>query len=240
MTMSYKEREKMYTVYKHTSPSGKVYIGITSLNIEKRWNNGKGYKDCTLFNNAIKKYGWNNFKHEIIAEGLQKEEACKMECELINKYKSKGISYNCSVGGELTAYGCIRSDDFRKKLSIANKGKKLSEETKKKLSENHKGKTPTVTPSVIEGRKKTAQKLKGRYFSAEHREKLSEAKKGKRLGDENPKSIKIFCKTNETIYAGISDAARNLQLDASSICKVCRGKLKHYKGYVFEYVGDVV
>ena len=33
-----------YCVYKHTSPSGKVYVGITKLKPKYRWNNGKGYK----------------------------------------------------------------------------------------------------------------------------------------------------------------------------------------------------
>jgi hypothetical protein len=33
---------KKYTVYKHISPSNKVYIGITTeININKRWKNGK-------------------------------------------------------------------------------------------------------------------------------------------------------------------------------------------------------
>lgn len=36
---------KSYTVYKHTSPSGKVYIGITCRKPEYRWNHGKGYKE---------------------------------------------------------------------------------------------------------------------------------------------------------------------------------------------------
>ena len=36
---------KLYYVYKHTSPSGKVYIGITSKHPpERRWANGNGYK----------------------------------------------------------------------------------------------------------------------------------------------------------------------------------------------------
>lgn len=30
-----------YTVYKHTSPNGKVYIGITKLSVERRWQEGK-------------------------------------------------------------------------------------------------------------------------------------------------------------------------------------------------------
>lgn len=230
----------MYTVYKHTSPSSKVYIGITKLTVEKRWCNGNGYKDCTLFYNAIKKYGWDNIKHEIVASGLSKDEACKLECELIKKYKVLGASYNCSTGGELTAYGCVRSEEFKRKLSIANKGKKMSEESKRKMSEIHKGRTPTVTAAVIEARKKQAEKMKGRKFTEEHRKNLSKAKKGKRMGAENPHSIKVLCITNGVVYDGIKDAARLLELDASTICKVCKGKLKHYKGYVFKYAGDVI
>lgn len=34
----------MYTVYKHTTPSGKVYVGITKQKPEQRWDNGNGYK----------------------------------------------------------------------------------------------------------------------------------------------------------------------------------------------------
>ena len=64
-----------YCVYKHTSPNGKVYIGITSQNPIARWRNGKGYSNNTHFKNAIDKYGWDNFKHEILHSELSKEEA---------------------------------------------------------------------------------------------------------------------------------------------------------------------
>ena len=64
-------------VYKHTSPSGKVYIGITKQKPEKRWGNGKNYAQNEYFFAAILKYGWGNFTHEIIADGLTREEAEK-------------------------------------------------------------------------------------------------------------------------------------------------------------------
>ena len=65
----------MYTVYKHTCPNGKVYIGITKQKPERRWGiNGRGYKENEYFYRAIQKYGWQNIKHEIIAEGLTEEE----------------------------------------------------------------------------------------------------------------------------------------------------------------------
>lgn len=33
-----------YVVYKHISPSGRVYIGITKQKPEYRWNHGKNYR----------------------------------------------------------------------------------------------------------------------------------------------------------------------------------------------------
>lgn len=95
-----------YKVYKHENKiNGKVYIGITSQNLERRWQKGSGY-ERTLFGNAIKKYGWDNFSHEIIAENLSKETACVMEKEMIAKYKSidPEHGYNRSIGG--TAMYC--------------------------------------------------------------------------------------------------------------------------------------
>lgn len=93
-----------YIVYIHISPSEKVYIGITAFDPKYRWlNNGRGYKNQTVFFNAIIKYGWINFKHEILYEGLTKEEALDKEEELIRKYKSydRRYGYNVSLRGYL-------------------------------------------------------------------------------------------------------------------------------------------
>ena len=65
-----------YTVYRHTSPSGKIYIGITKhLNVKIRWCNGSSYVGCPIFYKAILKYGWDNIKHEILFNNLTKERA---------------------------------------------------------------------------------------------------------------------------------------------------------------------
>lgn len=64
------------------------------------------------------------------------------------------------------------SEKTRRKLSEAAKGRTFSEETRRKLSESHKGKTLTE-----EHRKKMSEAAKGKTFSEETRRKLSEATK---------------------------------------------------------------
>lgn len=90
-----------WCVYKHTSPSGKVYVGITS-NLERRWA-AKGYYYClsdTIFSRALRKYGWDSFKHEVLVSNISEAEAKLLEQELIQLYKVMGMSYNMSDGGE--------------------------------------------------------------------------------------------------------------------------------------------
>ena len=97
-------QNRQYKVYMHINKvNGKRYIGITRQEPKRRWQNGCGY-DKTFFGNAIKKYGWSNFEHVIIASCLSKEDACNMERDLIKKYNSnnRDFGYNISKGGDTT------------------------------------------------------------------------------------------------------------------------------------------
>ena len=93
----------MYYVYLHNNKiNNKKYIGITKQKPENRWGlNGCNYNSSPYFYSAIQKYGWNNFEHIILYNNLTKEEACKKEIELINKYKTqnKKYGYNIMEGG---------------------------------------------------------------------------------------------------------------------------------------------
>ena len=97
----YDDDDRTYTVYRHISPTGKSYIGITKQNIERRFQNGNGYNTQPAFYRAIKKYGWNNFSHEILKTNLTEKEASEKEQYYIKEvYKSlapKG--YNTAEGG---------------------------------------------------------------------------------------------------------------------------------------------
>lgn len=85
----------MSCVYRHTFPNGGVYIGKTDMTPEDRWLNGWGYKNCPLMFAAILQYGWDNIKHEILADNLTKEEALNLEIEEIHKHSvSAPMIYN--------------------------------------------------------------------------------------------------------------------------------------------------
>ena len=65
--------ENGYTVYRHICPNNKMYIGITRKKPEDRFLNGQGYFDNKKFYKDIKKYGWDNIKHEILFENLSRK-----------------------------------------------------------------------------------------------------------------------------------------------------------------------
>lgn len=116
-----------YYVYKHTFPNNKVYIGITQQVPEKRWANGLGYERQIVIYNAILKYGWKNIKHEVLYSGLTKHEAEQKEIELIKLFDSNNrkYGYNISAGGNCKGK---TSNTTKKKLSLANKGRKRTKE----------------------------------------------------------------------------------------------------------------
>lgn len=116
---------KRWIVYKHTSPHGKIYIGITSKQPTERWKNGLGYQGNDHFFKAILKYGWNNFTHEVLYKDLTKEQACELEKELIKKFDSRNPNkgYNILEGGECYAAfaGHHHTEESKKKISQKSK-----------------------------------------------------------------------------------------------------------------------
>ena len=114
----------------------RIYIGITCQKPKKRWQKGLGYIHSSYFYNAINKYGWDNFDHIILFQNLIKEEAENKEKELIKLYKSnvKGYGFNINEGG----FAPTMTEEQKIKISNSEKGKKVTLETKKKLSDKIK------------------------------------------------------------------------------------------------------
>lgn len=90
-----------WSVYKHTLPSGKVYIGITSLEPSQRWNNGFGYQKQIKFFKEIVSVGWNNIEHDILATNLSEKEAREMEREMIENAEGNSLNTQLHVGWRL-------------------------------------------------------------------------------------------------------------------------------------------
>ena len=88
------ESVKIFCVYKHTSPSGKIYIGQTCQSPKQRWRSGKGYKHNQYLCKAIDKYGWDSFKHEIVCSDLTDKEADWLEKYLISYYIHKQVYFH--------------------------------------------------------------------------------------------------------------------------------------------------
>lgn len=112
-------------VYIHTNKiNKKAYIGITCKSPKNRWRSGANYKHNVYFNNAIMKYGWDNFEHTIFINGLNKKDAQNIERLMIALWKSnqRKYGYNLSSGGESSRVGCKHSQETRKLLSEMNLG----------------------------------------------------------------------------------------------------------------------
>lgn len=172
------KKEKRYSLYRHTSPSGKVYIGITSQPVEHRWNHGKGYMktEKAPFKSTIIKYGWNNIKHEVLFTDLSEEKAKYLEMELVRHYKSLGISLNYTDGGD-GLHGCTPWNKGIKvpyEKSNKRKGTHLTDEHKQKLSISHKGKHLKGHKWTEAQREKLMSQLIGRHHTEETKRKISE------------------------------------------------------------------
>lgn len=118
-----------WSVYIHTVPNGKVYIGATGRPPKTRWGGGYNYRENARFYADILNYGWLNIAHDIIESGMSKADALQKEKELIVSYDStneeKGYNVkvgNSSIGTHNPFYGKRHSDDFKKQQSERMKG----------------------------------------------------------------------------------------------------------------------
>lgn len=221
--------ESKYCVYMHTTPSGKVYVGITSKPVEKRWLNGRGYARNEHFFNAIKRYGWGNIRHEVLEKGLTKEEACEKEREYIARYKSHDPrnGYNLTTGGE---EGAKHTEESRRKLSASKIGKRynigvpFTEERKRHLRENH---------ADVRGEKNP------RYGKKVPREEIArrQAHRVYKRGADNPTAKPIL---QLDIDGNVVKRWGSLADASKEFCRTCikeclRGKYKQHKGFMWRY-----
>ena len=223
-----------YTVYKHTSPAGKVYIGITGADVKRRWKAGSPYKNNPHFYSAIKKYGWENFRHEILAVGLSKEDACEMEIRLIAEHQSTDPAkgYNHSKGGDKTTLGYSLSAETRSKISHALKGKRLG------------------IPHTAEHAARIAAANRGRKVSDATKQKLREAlgdrlqtekarakqKENTPRGAQHHRAKAVICLETGDAFPTIAAASKAYGIYRNGITECCEGRKATTHGYHWAYL----
>lgn len=206
---------KSYLVYKHTTPSNKVYIGITCETLAQRCKRGKGYRSNQAFWKAIEKYGWDSIKHEILFCGLTKEEAEEKEIELIALYKSdkKTHGYNIASGGGVNC-GFHLSQVAKEKISKANSGQ----------NNGMYGKRFSLTPEQYS---KVIRNAQLRNYSAGN----------------NPKAKRVYQYSHDgeliKIWDCIKHASEFLSISYSYLIRIMCDK-KCYKNCYWLYESEVV
>ena len=235
----------MYCVYAHINKiSGKIYIGQTihGNHPNYRWRDGDGYKKSPHFWNAIQKYGWDNFEHEVIASNLTKDEADNFEMLLISKLHTcdNNFGYNLTLGGDgLSGYN--PTEETRKKMSESKKGRKLSDETKKKMSDASKGRNVGRSHTSEELAKMRGKKRKKKTTSKIRNNTdrpLSEATKRK-IQESSHKKMVLQKDIDGNVlkqYDSISSASRETGVNLGNISSCCNKHIPMAGGFVWDFI----
>lgn len=121
-----------YCVYLITFPNGKAYVGITN-NVKRRIAQHKkcSKKDTKIkFYLALKKYGMENCKIEVIEKNLTKQQACQKEIDLIKEKDLINNGYNTTNGGNVSP---ILNPDVLEKMKQTKNSKEFKEKISKKM-----------------------------------------------------------------------------------------------------------
>ena len=221
--------------------NGKWYIG-QSINYKQRkydhLRRARHNYDRCIFHAAIRKYGEDAFEWTLLESDIHTyDELNEREKYWIREKKSLlPNGYNMTGGGDGTA-NHHKSEETRKRISIANKGKKRSEETRKRISIANKGKKLSE-----ETRKRISIAHMGLTASAETRKRLSIVNKGK-----GAKPVLMFNRNGDFVaeFPSIKDAADYIGITRSPVAAVLNGTQKfagsgHNKnaGYTFRYKNE--
>ena len=216
-----------YTVYIHRTPNDKYYVGITKQTVEGRWKNSLGYQTQTLFWRAIQKYGWDNIEHIIVAEKLTRDDACKLEIELIAKYQSNNpkYGYNRTLGGDGTcgfSHKNPRTAEWTNKIAKANTGKHRTEEQRLRMRNSALGKHHTT---------ETKQKISENCKRINVAKNIIDPKNREKFLQKRRKPVYLLNDDGdiEKSFKSMTDCAEYLQVSVSLISKVINKKCKNSK-----------
>lgn len=224
---------KTWIVYKHVSPSNKVYVGITSQsNIKRRWFRGSGYNRCPIFMKAILKYGWDNIKHQVLFTNLTEARAKNLEKDLIRHYKNLNLSYNITDGGDGTS-GKPCPEELRRRLSEERRGI-IPWKAIKEAAKANKGKKKGPRDRRIIEKVRATRLLNGKKCTKEQ----IQANIERNLTRSNP--VLQFDLQGNFIkeYRSVKFAAESMGGSRGSLLNCLnplRTESKTFKGYIWKY-----
>lgn len=187
------EKRKHYLVYQVSNLlNGKVYIGQHVTD-----NVDDGYMGSgNLIRKAIKKYGIENFKKEILFDFDSEEEMNQKEVELVDEiFVRRKDTYNLTIGGYAKGFY------YANKVGVNNKSGqcyrtgellKTDVEFRQRFCEN-------ISNGLKRFYSTHPGTFSGKSHSSQTKKKLSRAKKGKNLGKENPSFGKHWWKNPNNI-----------------------------------------
>lgn len=248
------KKDKIYTVYCHKNKiNGKMYIGVTSAPLFKRWKGGFGYRHGSnpLFESALDEYGWDAFEHLVLEENIKgRKLAFEREKHWIAHYHTwvgdeECNGYNMTPGGGYCCFvGCHHTEEAKKKISEAAKTSRKhhpTEEERLMISLRNKGYRHTE-----EARRKISAAGLGREMSEESKKKISEKKKGGKFSEEHKKALrkkhdspwkhlKVYCVELNEVFENIEAASEKLNVNKNNIRKVCKGIRLTAGGYHWNF-----
>lgn len=184
-----------YTLYLHTFPNGKVYVGCTQQKLSIRYGYlGEGYKNQEKMWGAIQEFGWDNIKHEILETTDDRERASELECYYIDKYKSidPEFGYNTRTGGLGAPMGPI-SADICKKITEGKTGA---------VGIHKDGKNKYVRPEEVQGYLQDGWLLGGEPLPEAQRQHLSDMYQGVTPPDKFFENSRKACKDSILMHKG--------------------------------------
>lgn len=216
-------------IYCASAPNNKKYLGRTIQSLSKRryYHHYNARTGSNLyFHRAIKKYGEENIKWDILEEieDIDKktliDKLNEREIYLIKNLDTLyPLGYNLSKGGGNygNKRGHIQSKETREKRRKSMLGKNTgpkSEETKRKMSESKIGSVPwnKGVSWNEEAKEKMSRSHKGKKLSVETKKKMSQFQRGRAKSEAECKNIAESKKGNKNPMYGRSAWNKGLKL----------------------------
>ena len=231
--------------------NGKVYVG-QSKDIGMRWKRHQsGIDKHMVISKAMAKHGAKSFSFSILEE-CPTSRLNEREMYWIAKFGCLAPDgYNCTSGGK-AATRC--SLDTRQRMSMAQKGRVITDEARKKIAKALLGTKHGADSSAKKSealkkswndplvRERRVSAMFGRKVAIETRQAIAKTNTGKKRTAETRKALSVshgcngVVRSDGVVFDSVSDAARAVGGATTNISKAISGKRKSAYGFTYEFI----